>query len=46
MLDGTVAQVRGRLDTGEHDAHLDALEAAERAGKARKGVLKALAARR
>lgn len=46
VLAGAVAKIKDALDTGAHDAHLDALEAAEQAGKARKGVLEAIAARR
>lgn len=46
ILGGTIGAFKKALATGEHDAHLDALETAERAGKGRKGVLSAIAARR
>lgn len=46
VLDGTVGDVKKRLATGAHDATLDALVGLETSGKGRKGVLKALAARR
>jgi len=45
VLSGKVADVKAALDSGAHDAHLEALLEAEGAGKARKGVLKALQAR-
>jgi len=45
ILTGSVAAVKKALGTGDHDGHLDALVAAEEAGKARKGVLDALAKR-
>ncbi|MEZ4316296.1 MAG: hypothetical protein R3F61_02280 [Myxococcota bacterium] len=46
VLDGAVKDVKAALDEGGLDAHLDALEAAEHAGKGRKGVLSAIASRR
>lgn len=46
VLGGTVAEARGALDSGELDSWLDQLEALERAGKGRKGVLKAIEGRR
>jgi len=46
VLDGSISSIRAALDTGAHDADLDALEAAEQAGKTRKGVIKALSQRR
>jgi len=46
ILDGTIGDFKKALATGQHDAFLDALEAAEKAGKGRKGVLKAIAGRR
>ena len=46
ILKGSVSDVKKALATGEHDAFLDELEAAETAGKGRKGVLKALEGRR
>jgi hypothetical protein len=45
VLDGTVSAVKKKLATGAHDAHLAELVALETAGKGRKGVLEALAAR-
>ncbi len=46
VLKGTVKDAKVALESGEHDGHLDAFEAAEREGKSRKGVLKAIDARR
>ena len=46
VLDGSISSIRAALDTGDHDAQLDALQAAEQAGKTRKGVIKALFQRR
>jgi trigger factor len=46
ILSLSVGKLKAALDTGDHDGHLDALEAAETAGKARKGALAAIAARR
>jgi len=46
VLEGKVGDVKKALGSGDHDASIDALIALEEAGKARKGVLKALAARR
>ena len=45
ILDGKVGDVKAAIERGAHDAHLDALQAAEEAGKARKGVLGAIASR-
>ncbi len=45
VLDGTVGAVKKKLATGDYDGHLEALAELESAGKGRKGVLKALAAR-
>ncbi|MBW2253639.1 MAG: trigger factor [Deltaproteobacteria bacterium] len=42
VLAGKVADVKAAVDSGVHDAHLETLLAAEEAGKARKGVVKAL----
>jgi len=42
VLAGKVADIKAALDSGAHDAHLEALIEAEGASKARKGVLKAL----
>ena len=46
VLEGSVKDVKAALESGAHDAQLDALEAAEKGGKARKGVLAAITARR
>lgn len=46
FLNGAVAAIKKALATGEHDAHLDAVQAQETAGKGRKSVLAAIAARR
>ena len=46
VLKLAVGKLKAALQTGEHDAHLDALEAAETAGKARKGALAAIQSRR
>lgn len=46
VLDQPIGKLRDALATGAYDAHIDALEAAEQAGKKRKGALEALAARR
>lgn len=46
ILDLPIGKLKEALATGDHDTHLDALEAAEQAGKARKGALDAIAARR
>ena len=46
LLDGTVKTVSAAILSGEHDADLDAIEAAETAGKTRKGVLEVIAERR
>jgi hypothetical protein len=46
VLEGTVKSVKAALKDGSLDEHLDALEAAEQAGQGRKGVLKAIDARR
>lgn len=46
VLDQPIGKLREALATGAYDAHLDALEAAEQAGKNRKGALDAIAARR
>lgn len=43
---GTVAELRAALDAGEHDHRLDAVDAAERAGRARVTALRAIQARR
>jgi hypothetical protein len=44
-LAGTIAALRKALASGSQDAHLDALLAAEEAGKARKGAIAAIKAR-
>lgn len=41
----SIAKLRERLATGDLDEHLDALDAAERAGANRKGALDAIADR-
>lgn len=46
ILEGSIKDLKAALATGAHDAHLDALIAAEEAGRARKGALSALAGRR
>ncbi|TNE89208.1 MAG: hypothetical protein EP330_12275 [Deltaproteobacteria bacterium] len=46
VLDGSVGKIREALATGEFDGMLDELARAERAGKARKGVLAVIEARR
>ena len=46
LLDGSVSSLKEALDTGDHDAHLDALLDAEQAGKGRKTALDALSERR
>ncbi|TVQ88778.1 MAG: hypothetical protein EA397_16405 [Deltaproteobacteria bacterium] len=46
LLAGTVAEVKSAIGSGDYDDNLDAIEALERAGKGRKGVLGALEARR
>jgi hypothetical protein len=46
LLKQSMAAIKAKLASGALDAHLDALEAAERAGKGRKGLLSAIAARR
>lgn len=46
VLDGGVKAVREALSAGSFDEQLDALAAAERGGKSRKGVLAAIDARR
>ena len=46
FLKGSVAAIKKALAAGTYDAHLDAVEGAEKAGKSRKGVLAAIAARR
>lgn len=46
LLKGTVKAIKEALESGAHDAHLDALAEAEQAGKARAGVLEAIASRR
>lgn len=46
LLKGKVGDIKDALDSGSVDAHLDALLAAETDGKARKGVLAAIEARK
>ncbi len=46
ILDGAIKDLKAALETGAHDAHLDALIAAETEGRARKGALTALNARK
>lgn len=46
VLDGNIASIKKQLATGAFDEALDAVEAAERAGKSRTGVLAAIAGRR
>lgn len=46
ILDGSVSSIKAALKSGAYDATLDLLEAAERAGKTRKGVVKAISQRR
>ena len=46
ILRGSIKALSASLATGKHDRHLDALEAAERSGKDRKGAIDALDARR
>jgi hypothetical protein len=46
ILSLSVGKLKAALESGDHDGHLDALEAAENEGKARKGALAAIAARR
>jgi len=46
VLDLAIGKLREALATGQYDDQLDALEAAEKAGKNRKGALDAIAARR
>ena len=46
VLDGSVSALEADLATGEHDAHLDDLLAAEEAGKTRKGAVRAIKARK
>ena len=46
VLAGSVGDLKKALASGDHDDHIDALVDAERAGKARKGALEALEARR
>lgn len=46
VLDQAVGKLKTALATGEYDGMLDALEAAETAGKNRKGALAAIASRR
>lgn len=45
VLGGAIGKLKKALATGEHDAHIDELIAAEEAGKARKGALEALRSR-
>lgn len=45
ILDGAIGAIKDALATGEHDAFLAELLAAEEAGKARKGALSAIKAR-
>jgi hypothetical protein len=45
VLAGSIADIKAALESGAFDAHLAALSARERDGKARKGVLKAIEAR-
>ncbi len=45
VLEGSIGALRKALASGDHDEHLDALLAAERDGKARKGALEALESR-
>lgn len=42
LLEGSVSDLKEALESGDHDAHLDALFDAEKAGKARKTALEAL----
>ncbi len=42
ILKGSIAKVKEALASGDHDAHLDALLAAEKDGKARKGAIGAI----
>jgi hypothetical protein len=42
LLDGSVSSLKAALETGDHDAHLDALIAAEKADKNRKTAIEAL----
>lgn len=42
ILDGSIAELRDALATGEHDGHLAELLAAEEAGKTRKGAVAAI----
>lgn len=46
LLTGTVGDLRAALATGDWDSRLDAIAAAEAAGRDRRGVLDAVAARR
>lgn len=46
VLKGSVSDVKGALDKGDLDGALDVLERRERAGKGRKGVLRAIESRR
>lgn len=46
ILRGSIKALSAALATGQHDRHLDALEAAERSGKDRKGAVEAIDARR
>ncbi len=45
ILKLAVGKLKAELETGNHDAHIDALLAGEEAGKARKGALAAIKAR-
>lgn len=45
VLQGAIGALRDALGTGAHDAHLDALLAAEEADRARKGAISAIKAR-
>ena len=42
VLDGSIGSLRKALATGKWDDHLDALAAAEQAGKTRKGAVEAI----
>lgn len=45
ILDGSIGDLKAALDSGDHDAHLAELLAAEEGGKARKGALTAIKGR-
>lgn len=45
LLEGSVSSLKDALETGKHDAHLQALLDAEKAGKGRKTALDAISDR-